>query len=486
MEARPRPDDDRRAGVDPEVDDQWPEVVADRLRSPGSIARQGRRVRAGASAASSTASARRIRLQHDPVVGGDDPAGERRSRRPHVVEVHERPAVGERGDQRLADPPRGQSLDEHQVDELGFRGDPERERRSERHASSRPGGVGECDRKAARDDGCLPRFGHLALASAKGPRRRGARRDASAGGPRIGGGRAGRPRLVVCGTMDEPARNDPSPRGEPHDPTSEPAAAEPVAAAGEAGRDPVAAAAAAHWSAALPPAPFVEIDEAGRRRLAPLSPRVAVLIGAAVVVGLVLWMARDAVRPFIVGLLLVYLLDPPVRWLTRARVPRRVRDPDRLRGRGRRDRGVPQPDASSADQRGDPVHRGLPCPHGAVRRTARAPRRVLRGARHPARPARIHRRGDRGAHDRRIELQPRGPAAARDRRDDLPRRDLCLLPDPGVGLLHPQGPRAAARRRSTARCPPPGGPTPGRRSASSSGCSASGSAGSCCSGSRSA
>jgi predicted PurR-regulated permease PerM len=130
--------------------------------------------------------------------------------------------------------------------------------------------------------------------------------------------------------MDEPARNDPSPRGEPQEPTSEPAAPpidqasrpDPVADAGEAGRDPVAAAAAAHWSAVLPPAPFVAIDEAGRRRMAPLSPRVAVLIGAAVVVGLVLWMARDAVRPFIVGLLVVYLLDPPVRWLTRARVPR--------------------------------------------------------------------------------------------------------------------------------------------------------------------
>ena len=130
--------------------------------------------------------------------------------------------------------------------------------------------------------------------------------------------------------MDEPARNDPSPRSEPHDPTSEPAEpaadpaprSEPVGDAELGGRDPVAAAAAAHWSAALPPAPFVEIDESGRRRMAPLSPRVAVLIGAAVVVGLVLWMARDAVRPFIVGLLLVYLLDPPVRWLTRARVPR--------------------------------------------------------------------------------------------------------------------------------------------------------------------
>ena len=33
-------------------------------------------------------------------------------------------------------------------------------------------------------------------------------------------------------------------------------------------------------------------------------------------------MARDAVRPFIVGLLIVYLLDPPVRWLVRRRMPR--------------------------------------------------------------------------------------------------------------------------------------------------------------------
>ena len=49
----------------------------------------------------------------------------------------------------------------------------------------------------------------------------------------------------------------------------------------------------------------------------PLSPRVAVLIVAALVAGLVLWMARDSIRPFILGLLFVYLLDPPVRWLVR-------------------------------------------------------------------------------------------------------------------------------------------------------------------------
>jgi predicted PurR-regulated permease PerM len=55
-----------------------------------------------------------------------------------------------------------------------------------------------------------------------------------------------------------------------------------------------------------------------------VSPRVAVLIGAAVVIGVLLWMARDAVRPFVLGLLLVYLLDPPVRWLARRGIRRSV------------------------------------------------------------------------------------------------------------------------------------------------------------------
>ena len=119
--------------------------------------------------------------------------------------------------------------------------------------------------------------------------------------------------------MDELARNDPSQRSEP---SPQRQSSDPVAEAGREGMDPVAAAAAEHWSAHIPPAPFVAFDDQGRRRLAPLSPRVAVLIGAAIVVALILWMARDAVRPFIVGLLLVYLLDPPVRWLTRRGLPR--------------------------------------------------------------------------------------------------------------------------------------------------------------------
>lgn len=93
-----------------------------------------------------------------------------------------------------------------------------------------------------------------------------------------------------------------------------------------------AAAALARWAAALPPPPFVvaspepaigpDGDRPGPYRFAPLSPRVAVLIAAAVIIGLVFWMARDSIRPFILGLLFVYLLDPPVRWLARRGVRR--------------------------------------------------------------------------------------------------------------------------------------------------------------------
>ena len=81
----------------------------------------------------------------------------------------------------------------------------------------------------------------------------------------------------------------------------------------------------AAWVASLPPPPFVDpASPTGSPRFAGLSPRVAVLIGAAIVIGLLLWMARDAVRPFVVGLLAVYLLDPPVRWLVRRGVRRTI------------------------------------------------------------------------------------------------------------------------------------------------------------------
>jgi predicted PurR-regulated permease PerM len=89
------------------------------------------------------------------------------------------------------------------------------------------------------------------------------------------------------------------------------------------GAGPSPATSASSSVTTLPPPPFVDPGSpAGAPRFASLSPRVAVLIAAAVIVGLILWMARDSVRPFIVGLLIVWLLDPPVRWLVRRGVRR--------------------------------------------------------------------------------------------------------------------------------------------------------------------
>ncbi len=75
---------------------------------------------------------------------------------------------------------------------------------------------------------------------------------------------------------------------------------------------------AAGWAASLPPPPFMETAAPGdHRRFVPLSPRVAVLIAAGILLAVLLMIAQDSVRPFIIGLLFVYLLDPPVRWLAR-------------------------------------------------------------------------------------------------------------------------------------------------------------------------
>jgi hypothetical protein len=53
------------------------------------------------------------------------------------------------------------------------------------------------------------------------------------------------------------------------------------------------------------------------RRVRPPSPRAAVAIGAAALLLIVLYMGRGALGPFILGALLVYILDPVVGWLTR-------------------------------------------------------------------------------------------------------------------------------------------------------------------------
>jgi len=71
-----------------------------------------------------------------------------------------------------------------------------------------------------------------------------------------------------------------------------------------------------------PPAP--ETSAAPPPRVPPKlgmpSPRVALVIAAAIVVGVVLYLGRSALTPFIIGALIVYLLDPPIGWLSRLRI----------------------------------------------------------------------------------------------------------------------------------------------------------------------
>jgi predicted PurR-regulated permease PerM len=89
--------------------------------------------------------------------------------------------------------------------------------------------------------------------------------------------------------------------------------------------DAVSSPAPSGWVGRLPPPPFIDpASPPDQPRFAPMSPRVAVLIIAAIVVGLLFWMARDSLRPFIVGLLIVYLLEPPVRWLVSRGVRRTI------------------------------------------------------------------------------------------------------------------------------------------------------------------
>lgn len=56
------------------------------------------------------------------------------------------------------------------------------------------------------------------------------------------------------------------------------------------------------------------------RRLTAPTPRVALVISAVVVIGVVLYLGRHALTPFIIGALLVYLLDPAVGFISRIRI----------------------------------------------------------------------------------------------------------------------------------------------------------------------
>jgi predicted PurR-regulated permease PerM len=96
----------------------------------------------------------------------------------------------------------------------------------------------------------------------------------------------------------------------------------PASDRGVAGAAAVAAGSDEGWIPDLPPPPFVDRNgPPGTHRFAPLSARVAVLIGATVIVGLLLWLGRGALQPFLLGLIGVYLVHPLVRWLSRHRIP---------------------------------------------------------------------------------------------------------------------------------------------------------------------
>jgi predicted PurR-regulated permease PerM len=116
--------------------------------------------------------------------------------------------------------------------------------------------------------------------------------------------------------MDEPVRPDPA--RPPTDPAPE---TDPAVSADAAQAPPTVA----------PPAE----PEAGRgapasreprrwlgRRLGPPTLRVALVIAGAIVLFVVLYMGRSALGPFVIGLVLAYLLDMPVERMARLGVPR--------------------------------------------------------------------------------------------------------------------------------------------------------------------
>jgi predicted PurR-regulated permease PerM len=61
-----------------------------------------------------------------------------------------------------------------------------------------------------------------------------------------------------------------------------------------------------------------------RTVIGPISPRVALVLAGAIAIGAVLYLGRSALGPFIIGLVLAYLLDIPVERMSRLGLPRWV------------------------------------------------------------------------------------------------------------------------------------------------------------------
>jgi predicted PurR-regulated permease PerM len=109
--------------------------------------------------------------------------------------------------------------------------------------------------------------------------------------------------------MDEPVRPDPA------QPTTDPPATRSAPPS-----PPPDAAAIPSPAPTAPTAPTART--AGSRRLRAPTPRVGLVIAGAMVLGVVLYLGSAALGPFIVGLVLAYLLDMPVERMSRVGVPR--------------------------------------------------------------------------------------------------------------------------------------------------------------------
>jgi predicted PurR-regulated permease PerM len=106
--------------------------------------------------------------------------------------------------------------------------------------------------------------------------------------------------------MDEPVRPDPAAARNAAGPSS-----------GDDAPDPTTAPAETPSGATIPPPP------AGPGSRIPIpTPRVLVVLIGLAVLGVVLYFARHALGPFVIGLVLAYLLDLPVERLGRLRIPR--------------------------------------------------------------------------------------------------------------------------------------------------------------------
>jgi predicted PurR-regulated permease PerM len=114
--------------------------------------------------------------------------------------------------------------------------------------------------------------------------------------------------------MDEPVGPDPAPSpAEPDRPTAA-ASTNPQEPAVEPTATPP------EPPASSPPSPV----RTQGRRIGPPSPRVALVIAGAVVLLAILYLGRSALGPFVVGLVLAYLLDIPVERMARIGLPRWV------------------------------------------------------------------------------------------------------------------------------------------------------------------